>query len=132
MKSRMSRLLMISLLGGMGGLINASLCYWSITIGDYSSFDLGIIPCGFIHGFILAFIPIGMVLVLTEKALWIRLIALPLVGWFAGWLSYGPIMGDVATHPIIISAKQEPSMSERLIEGLKYSILWPFDNQHIS
>ncbi|MBN2401175.1 MAG: hypothetical protein JXN64_02135 [Spirochaetes bacterium] len=81
--------------GGIGGLINAALCYakWPVPVmNNYtSSFDWHVIPAGFIHGLVLALIAVLAAGITSRRTRVIRWLIIPFAGWFAGYLSWIPL-----------------------------------------
>ena len=114
---------LIGLLGGLGGAINAWLCYARLPVpvgevNDPMTFAWPVIPLGFVHGSLLALIGIGVAFLLWKQKWFVRLIALPVVGWIAGWLSYIPL--HVYIHRIFGKSK------EPLLKDLLEACAWPF------
>ena len=100
------------MLGGLGGAINAALCYAKLPVptGEQGSFEWHVIPAGGAHGALLALIAAGCAAGLWNQRAWIRWAAVPVVGWLAGWLSWIPL------HLSIVEGE------------LLKAILWPFSN----
>jgi len=86
------QLLGVALAGGLGGLINATLCYvdWPVSV-TLASFRWHVIPAGFIRGSTLATLSVGAG-ILGRHLKWpLRwFVALP-IGWIAGYLSWIPL-----------------------------------------
>ncbi|SRR5713101_125660 len=91
---RVSSFFSIALLGGLAGAINAWLCYAGIPVST-NSFKWHVIPAGALHGAVLAVAAAGFASLLIGKALWVRLLAAPLVGWVTGYLSWIPLNRSV-------------------------------------
>src|SRR3989338_354650 len=93
MKSTTRSLGLIGLLGGLGGAINAWLCYakMPVPVNDDPSFAWHVIPSGALHGVVLTLIPIGCARILQKKRLLIKLLFAPCVGWFSGFVSWLPL-----------------------------------------
>ena len=94
MTTNPGNLIRVAVAGGIGGLVNAALCYlqWPIPIpGIHTDFKWHVIPAGAVHGAVLA-------LVSFAAAGWSRRmprslrwgLSLP-VGWVAGYLSWIPL-----------------------------------------
>lgn len=83
----------IALLGGVGGAINAWLCYAKLPGCSVPEMDFiwAILPAGALHGGLLAVIPVWAAWLLREQRMRPRLAALPLAGWVSGWIPYIPI-----------------------------------------
>lgn len=83
---------LIGLLGGVGGAINAWLCYARVpTETGYTDFSWHIIPAGACHGGLLAVVAAGCAVLLRRQKALVRWMALPVVGWLSGWLSWIPL-----------------------------------------
>ena len=84
---------LIGLLGGVGGAINAWLCYakFPVPIGEDPALSWHAIPAGGVHGSLLALVCVGLPVLLENERLLIRLIGVPLVGWCAGFISWIPL-----------------------------------------
>jgi hypothetical protein len=81
----------VALAGGIGGLINAALCYWRlpVPIQDSSAlFEWHVMPAGCVHGAILAVVAMGASRVALRFALPWKWLAGLLVGWLGGYLSW--------------------------------------------
>jgi len=88
------QLLGVALAGGLGGLINATLCYadWPVSVTPANaSFHWHVIPAGFIQGSTLAALSVGAG-ILGRHLKWpLRwFVALP-IGWIVGYLSWIPL-----------------------------------------
>jgi hypothetical protein len=84
----------IGIAGGIGGLINAALCYskWPVPVEDTSAtFHWHVIPAGFIHGGILALLAVGAADLGRRLNGPLRWAASLLVAWLAGYLSWIPL-----------------------------------------
>ena len=88
---------LIGLLGGLGGAINAWLCYaklpvpiGGVNIDEPSAmqFHWSVMPGGAAHGALLALIPTIAALRLSRMTWPIKVGAVPIVGWVSGWLSW--------------------------------------------
>ncbi len=100
----------VALYGGVGGAINAALCYlqWPVPAAEDATFHWHIVPAGFVHGACLAAIAVTAAQWLADRPSTTRVIGLIVVGWLAGWLSY------IALHWSINR------------DGLARAIAWPF------
>jgi len=88
------RLAVVALAGGIGGLVNAILCYlgWPVPVQDTSvAFQWHLIPAGFAHGSALAAIPVFAAALARGLKRPLRWAAGILVGWVAGYLSWIPL-----------------------------------------
>ena len=90
---------LIGLLGGVGGAINAWLCYTNIhgEPPEDPDFLWSIAPIlwillGALHGGLLASVSISMTTWLFKRHWFLRIAGFPLTGWLSGWLSCIPIM----------------------------------------
>ena len=88
----------IGLLGGLGGMINAALCYACLPVAaggtgstDFKNLSWLIIPAGAMHGAVLAAIPVRLAVLFFERRGVVRWLGLPLAGWLSGGLSFAPI-----------------------------------------
>ena len=84
----------IGLLGGIGGAINAWLCYakFPVPANKYiDDFPWHIIPAGAVHGAILAAISVGFAVLFWERRSLTRWVGLLAIGWLSGYLSYLPL-----------------------------------------
>jgi hypothetical protein len=95
---RISGLFTIALFGALGGTINAWLCYAGIPVST-ASFKWHVIPAGAFHGAVLAALTVGVAALLIGKALWVRLLAAPLVGWVTAYLSWIPLNRSAFDEP---------------------------------
>ena len=96
MRLNTRKILLPALGGGIGGALNALLCY--VKIPDVGAFEWHIIPAGALHGALLALIPSMMAMLLLRQKLWIRLTGAPVAGYVAGWLSYIPLELSLSTE----------------------------------
>ena len=83
---------LIGLLGGLGGAINVWLCYVKLPgVPPYfTGFKSHIMLAGMAHGALLALIPVTSAWLLRSKRWWVNMLAIPIVGWVSGWLSFIP------------------------------------------
>lgn len=86
----LKRLAAVGLLGGAGGAFNAWLCFAKLP-EPVHRFDPLVVPGGALHGAALAVVALGAALALARRPLLVKLAAAPLVGWFAGCLSWIPL-----------------------------------------
>ncbi len=113
MRMPLQSLGLIGLLGGVGGAINAFLCYAKlpVPVGNFVTFNWHIVPAGAAHGALLALISVAVAARLSKRKPSIRWWALPVVGWVAGWLSYIPL---------------HLSITERFsVESVFRALIWP-------
>lgn len=91
--SRMSlrSLGLVGLLGGLGGAINGWLSYLKLPVSPHHDFSWPIILSWSFHGAVLAVLSVGAAITLFERALLIRWIALPIVGYLTAWLAWIPV-----------------------------------------
>ena len=92
---------LIGLLGGLGGAINAWLCYVRfpvpvmepalVTTAQPYNFAWHVVPAGAVHGACLALVSIAVATILRHRSVSVRLLFWPLVGWSAGWLAWVPL-----------------------------------------
>ena len=87
---------LIGLLGGLGGAINAALCYmeWPVPVGEgmfAPIFHWHIIPAGALHGSVLVLMAVAFARMLYRRSLPLRLCGAGVAGWLAGWLSWIPL-----------------------------------------
>ncbi len=83
------------LLGGFAGALNAAHC-WA-TLPD-CKFSWHIVPAGAVHGALLALIAALFSALFYERTLAARLAVLPLMGWLAGCVSFGPLNLSLGWH----------------------------------
>jgi len=87
-------LVAVAIAGGIGGLIDATLCYskWPVPVEDAAArFHWHVIPAGFVHGALLAVLAVAAADLgrrLTSPFRWAA--SLP-VAWLAGYLSWIPL-----------------------------------------
>lgn len=105
------RLIWIGIASGIGGAVNAWLCYlgFPVSIMD-THFQWHLIPAGMLHGSILALSAVGASIILKKYGTVFRVAATLLVGWLGGYLSWIPLQLSV--------------LHDRFIE----SLAWPFKN----
>ena len=105
----------IGAMGGIGGAINASLCYagWPVAPGENPGFAWHIIPAGGAHGALLALVAAGCASALWNQRAWVRWAAVPVVGWLSSWLSWIPL--------------QLSLFAPTPDRGILKVLLWPFD-----
>lgn len=110
-KTYKNLLIKIGLWGGLGGAVNALLCYAEIPVpveDPAATFSWHVIPAGALHGSLLAIISIGCSIWLGRKRMIGQCLCLPIIGWGAGWLSWIPLQ---------VSAFGDHSL---------VALLWPF------
>ena len=89
---KLSRYLIPIFFAGLGGAINALLCYWNIPpFPDPYEFQWHIIPAGAVHGMILMAAVLLAANFLYSKTLALRFLAVPVVGFVAGVFAYAAI-----------------------------------------
>ena len=97
------RLLEVGLAGAFGGLVNATLCYagWPQAI-KHADFKWHILPAAFIHGGVLAAVPLAIgVFARDLRGIPRWGIALP-VAWVVGYVSWIPLqMSLVGDEPLL-------------------------------
>ncbi len=134
-KIKSKQLLLIGLLGGLGGGINATLCFFNIPPEGEANRDFywQVIPAGAIHGFLLSAMTIWFVCFLYDQRLFFRWIGMVLSAWIIGWISFMPIdlyMSFDTNHgwPSVYI-----SDIYFLKENLFKNLLWPFyTNDHLA
>ena len=89
----MRRLFLPVLLGGIGGTINAFLCYVKrpIPVSGDAAFSWHIIPAGALHGALLALVALGLARALYIRKPIVRWLAVPVSGYLAGFVSWAPL-----------------------------------------
>jgi hypothetical protein len=94
------RSLRVALAGGLGGAVNATLCYFEWPTGiSNADFHWHIIPTGFLHGSVLALLAfVAGVNARQLKALKRWALALP-VGWLAGYIAWIPLHMSAFDRP---------------------------------
>lgn len=88
------KVLAVGSLGMCAGATNAWLCLvrLPVPVNDDLHFNWLIVPGGAIHGAVLAMIPLGAALAVGRWSSAIRtLLAAPVVGWVAGYVSWIPL-----------------------------------------
>ena len=93
---------LIGLLGGLGGAVNAWLCFAKLPAPIMSAVNIDgpsvmqfrwpIIPEGAAHGALLAIISVQAAAWFSHVPHVLRWLLLPVLGWIAGWISWMPIM----------------------------------------
>ena len=81
-------------LGGIGGAINASLCYLKIPTSVPNSegvFKWHLIPAGACHGALLALVTLAMASLLYERRPLAQWLGLPIAGYLSGLASWLPL-----------------------------------------
>ncbi len=118
-------------MGGLGGAINAALCYLRlpVAVGDPSAgvFSWHIVPAGAAHGAILAAVSIVLSGIIQGRPWPVRWIGLPAIGWMTGWLSFIPIQLYITSKNFgwkFLAAKE--SATGLSIIKIRDAILWPF------
>jgi len=124
MKLTMRSLGLIGLLGGVGGAINAWLCYANLPVafGDGkgpAGFSWHIIPLGCAHGALLALTAVGLALLFSKGNLLVRCAGLPISGWLSGWFSLIPIHLYLAVKEFGVSPRR-----------LFAALIWPLNGSH--
>ncbi len=81
--------------GGLGGLVNATLCYakWPVPVYEdrAAEFLWHVIPAGLLHGLMLALVAVLAAMVASRLSIVGRWPLIPVVGWCAGYLSWIPL-----------------------------------------
>ena len=131
---------LIGLLGGLGGAINAGLCYLQLpvpvsTTGSFfpwlaggthaMQFSWGIIPAGMLHGGLLAVVSTGFASWLIRRGRLTQWAGVPLVGWVAGWLSWIPVQLYVSLADRGELLTRRDSLVAKMIDAVR----WPFTGQ---
>lgn len=83
-----------AVLGGLGGAINAFLCYVQQPVPIPHSagvFKWPIVPAGALHGALLALVSVGMARLLSPRKPLAQWFALPITGYLAGLVSWFPL-----------------------------------------
>ena len=110
------RLLVVALAGGLGGLVNATLCYleWPEPVQDtHVTFHWHVMPGGFVHGCVLAAIPFAASAPGRQLTGALRWVASIVVGWCAGYLSWIPLDLSIG-------------------ESLPKALAWPFNGEPLA
>ncbi len=121
---------LIGLLGGIGGAINAWLCYvkFPVPAANSMSFRGVVIPAGAAHGALLALVCIGMGTTLSYSNRLLRWMGPLLVGWVAGWLSYIPLqLFKITAIPFNTPGLSIYDILKALtwpLQGLKVETVW--------
>ena len=94
--TRRQFLLNVALAGGVGGAVNAALCWLHLppsrVFARSYSFQWHVVPAGFVHGTLLAWSAAALALALRRKPVWVQLAAAPFLGWLAGHYAWQPIL----------------------------------------
>jgi hypothetical protein len=95
-KRRWKGVLAVGLAGGLGGAINAALCYFQLPVpivvdDSVAEFSWHIIPAGAVHGATLAALTFGGAILVTGLGKLRRCGAAVIVGWVAGYFSAIPL-----------------------------------------
>jgi len=102
MKNKAQPLGFIGLMGGLGGAVNAWLCYAKIPVSPgYTEFAWHMIPAGAVHGGVLAVVAVGAALLVWDQKPAVQWGALPVVGWLAGWWSWAPLQQSIFGKGVI-------------------------------
>lgn len=120
----------IALLGGVGGGINAALCYfkWPVPIMTTSfpsggaspmEFHWSIILGGLGHGAVLAIVPVLLIGRAAKAQVWLRCAAVPVIGWLSGWWSWSAMNASFG----IADSGMLAFVSSRFWKN----IAWPFE-----
>ena len=83
-------MMLIALLGGLGGAINAALAYLKFPPTEYG-LTWSVIPAGAVHGAVLAILMVVASRWLARRRWWLKLTGSAVAGWAAGWLSWIPM-----------------------------------------
>lgn len=118
---------LIGLLGGLGGAINAWLCYAKIPVpvSEHGDFSWYIIPAGALHGSLLATITVGGVALLWNRKWRLRSVGPFLVGWVSGWLAFIPIYIYISWDSSGLSVWGPPTERVLKITDVFNSLIWP-------
>lgn len=81
------------MLGGLGGAVNASLCYLKLPVGvgEKVNFHWHLVSAGAMHGALLAVIAVVCASLAWNAKAALRWALVPVVGWLAGWISWIPL-----------------------------------------
>jgi hypothetical protein len=138
----------IGLMGGLGGAINAALCYFRLPISIPMSptppthaieFLWHVIPAGAAHGALLAVGSVGCARLCWNLRFKMKLVGLLLTTWTVGWLSFIPLRVSVfheswreaIAWPLAsglagwFDALRAPITSFGLVAGIYYALLGP-------
>jgi hypothetical protein len=109
----------VVLLGGLGGGINAWLCYvkWPVSAAD---FDLSVVPAGAGHGAILALVAVGAAMLFARRRLWLRFAPHAAVGWVSGFLSF------LVLHIALNLTDPKVFKWSEILEPTVHLLTWPF------
>lgn len=113
---------LIGLLGGLGGAINASLCYFQ----QASDFSWDIIPAGAVHGALLAVVTIAVFNALSKRGTLVRWLGVPLSGWLAGWLSFISFGLYIASKKDMWWLNAQAGSSGLTPKEILENLFWPF------
>ena len=137
---------LIGLMGGLGGAINAALCYFKLPVSipmdvtppsQAIDFPWHVVPAGALHGALLACGSVGCAQLVWNQRLKLKLVGLLLVTWMVGWVSFIPIrlsvfrenVHDAITWPLasglahVLDVVRGPVTSFGLVAGLYYLLL---------
>jgi hypothetical protein len=85
-------MLLLALLGGAAGAINAWLCLVQLPVPIKGiDFRWVIVPGGAVHGAVLAIVPVWVGLVVSNCRSVLRILLAAPIGWMAGYLSWIPL-----------------------------------------
>ena len=112
-------------MGGVGGAVNAWLCYAKFYPRTDLSFSWPVIPAGACHGALLAILALGSGAFLSRRSLLLTLVRLPVIGWIAGWLSWIPLQAYVY-HDSIGSEWGFGHGKGLTLRNAIETIFWPF------
>ena len=104
------RLIRIGIAGGIGGAVNALLCYLSFPMPVKDAhFHWHLIPAGMLHGSLLGLCAVGANIILKKYGTMIRIVAAIAVGWLGGYLSWIPLNMSLSTdHAWFIESLEWP------------------------
>ena len=124
---KINKIFIPALLGGIGGALNAFLCYAKIPVKVDNDFEWHIILAGGCHGALLVLIPVSLAIFCSSRKAWVRWAVLPVSGNLTGWLSFIPLCYSLnyvyGNRPSLL-----PSLVEAgVIENIKLkNFWWPF------